>query len=114
MFTTSSVLFDAVFVPGGQPAIDALATDPQALDFVCEAFKHYKPIAATGAGADFLEMAGITGATPHPKAGPDADPSAGVVDGRRRSRRRGWPGTSSPPLGAGRQWARGLKPPLPA
>jgi catalase len=111
VFTTSSVLFDAVFVPGGQPAIDTLATDPQALDFLCDAFTHYKPIAATGAGASLLEMAGITGATPHPKAGPDADPSAGVVTGGDGQVARVAKEFVAA-LASGRQWARGLKPPL--
>ena len=64
---------------------------------MCEAFKHYKPVAATGAGASFLELAGVTGATPHPKAGPDADPSAGVVVGKDADVARS-PATSSPRL----------------
>ena len=113
VFTTSSVLFDAVYVPGGQPAVDALATDPQAIEFVCDAFKHYKPVAATGAGGSFLEMAGIKGATPHPKAGPGADPSAGVVVGTDDQAARVARDFVAV-LGTGRQWARGLKPPIPA
>jgi catalase len=111
VFTTSSVLFDAVFVPGGQPAVDTLSTDPQALEFVCDAFKHYKPIAATGAGASFLEMAGITGAMPHPKAGPNAAPLAGVVSGKDGEVARVARDFIAA-LGAGRQWARGLKAPI--
>jgi catalase len=111
VFTMSSVLFDAVFVPGGDAGAAALAVDPQAIEFVCDAFKHYKAIAATGAGAALFEAAGITGAKPHPKAGPGADPSAGVVsgdDGQVAQVARDFIAA----LGAGRQWARGLKPPL--
>jgi catalase len=113
VFTTSSVLFDAVFVPGGQAGVDALAGDPQALDFVCEAFLHYKPVGATGAAAAVLDMAGITGAKPHPKAGPDADPSAGVVVGS-DSESAQVAKEFVAALAEGRHWARGLKPPIPA
>jgi catalase len=112
VFTTSSVLFDAVFVPGGAGAA-ALAEDPQALDFVCEAFKHYKAIAATGDGAKILDAAGVTGAKPHPKAGPDADPAAGVVTGTDAQAARVARDFVAA-LREGRQWARGLKPPIPA
>ena len=79
--TTSSVLFDAVFVAGGEKAAAALSAEPLALDFVCEAFAHYKTVAASGAGAQVLDAAGIIGAKPHPKAGPNANPQAGVVRG---------------------------------
>jgi catalase len=113
VFTTSSVLFDAVFVPGGEKAAEALRSDPQALEFVCDAFLHYKPIAATGAGSGLLDAAGVTGAKPHPKAGPDADPSAGVVVGDDRDAPRVARDFIAA-LGAGRQWTRGLKPPVPA
>jgi catalase len=112
LFTSSSVLFDAVFVPGGEAGVAMLEADPKAVDFLCEAFKHYKPIAATGAGARLLDAAGITGAKPHPKAGPDADPSAGVVRGSDPEVARVVRGFIAA-MGAGRQWARGLKPPIP-
>jgi catalase len=111
LFTTSSVLFDAVYVPGGDAAA-ALATDPQAIEFLCDAFKHYKPIAATGDGGALLDAAGISGAKPHPKAGPDADPSAGVVRGSDAQMGRVARDLIAA-LGQGRQWARGLKPPIP-
>jgi catalase len=52
--TTASVLFDAVYVPGGAKSIAALKGEADALHFVNEAFKHCKAIAATGDGADFL------------------------------------------------------------
>jgi catalase len=111
VFTTSSVLFDAVFVPGGETAVAALAMEPAAVDFVCEAYKHYKAIGVTGAGATLLDAAGVTGAKPHPKAGPDADPTAGVVrgsDGQVARVARDFVAA----LGRGRHWARGLKPPV--
>jgi catalase len=111
VLTTSSVLFDAVFVPGGEAAAGLLENDPQAIDFLCDAYKHFKPIAATGAGARLLDASGITGARPHPQAGPDADVAAGVVRGSDREVPR-VAGEFIAAIRAGRQWARGLKSPV--
>jgi catalase len=55
LLTTSSVLFDAVYVPGGSASITALTGERDALEFVTEAYRHCKPIAATTEGVDFLQ-----------------------------------------------------------
>ena len=112
IFTTSSVLFDAVFVPGGKAGIDALKMEGQAMEFLVDAFKHYKPIGATGAGAELLAAAGITNAKPHPKGGPDADPSAGIIVGDDKQSARVAKQFISA-ISLHRHWARGLKPPIP-
>jgi len=52
--TVCSVLFDAVYVAGGQECVETLKNDPRAIEFVEEAHKHCKAIAATGAAAEFL------------------------------------------------------------
>jgi len=111
IFTTSSVLFDAVYVPGGEKAIAALKDEAQAIEFLVDAFKHYKPIAATGAGSTLLAAAGITGARPHPEAGPDADPQAGVVTSRTAGRSVTKDFIAA--IAGHRHWNRGMKPPLP-
>lgn len=54
LLTTASVLFDAVFVPGGNRSVEALKAETAAIHFVNEAYKHCKTIAATGAGAGLL------------------------------------------------------------
>lgn len=46
--TSSSVLFDAIYVPGGSKSIETLAGDAAAHHFVNEAFKHCKAICAVG------------------------------------------------------------------
>ncbi|MGI8588588.1 MAG: catalase [Chloroflexia bacterium] len=62
--TGPSVTFDAVFIPGGAAGIATLLKIGDAVHFVNEAFKHCKPIAATGdglsllTGADFKGLAG--------------------------------------------------------
>ena len=110
ILTTSSVLFDAVYVAGGEPAMEALKNEPAAIEFLQDAYKHYKPIAATGAGTLLLDAAGITNAKPHPEAGPGANPRAGVVTARTRA-----PKVASAfiaAIAAHRHWDRGLKPPV--
>lgn len=52
--TVCSVLFDAVFVAGGQECVESLMADTRAIEFVEEAHKHCKAIAATGEAAEFL------------------------------------------------------------
>ena len=52
--TGSSVLFDAMYVPGGEASVAALKAESEVLNFVDEAYKHCKPIAATGAGVGLL------------------------------------------------------------
>ena len=54
--TSSSVLFDAVYIPGGDKSIQALQQEDDAIEFVKEAYKHCKTIAATGAGGRFVRM----------------------------------------------------------
>jgi catalase len=53
LLTGSSVLFDAVYVPGGS-GVQALAQELDALDWICEAYRHCKPIAASGEGVELL------------------------------------------------------------
>lgn len=55
--TGSSVLFDAVYVPGGDASLEALMQQAEASEFVNEAFKHCKAIAANGAGIELLASA---------------------------------------------------------
>ncbi len=54
LLTTASVLFDAVYVPGGKASIKALASNADACHFVDEAYKHCKAICSTGDTAAFM------------------------------------------------------------
>jgi catalase len=56
LLTAASVVYDAVFVPGGAGAA-ALASDHNARRFVDEAYRHCKTIGALGQGADLLARA---------------------------------------------------------
>ena len=59
LLTVGSVLFDAVFIPGGARSTSALAGDATAVLFVREAYKHCKAIAASGTGLALVEAAGV-------------------------------------------------------
>ena len=54
LLTVGSVLFDAVFVPGGTESVKTLKADAMAVLFVNEAYKHCKALAATGEGRALL------------------------------------------------------------
>jgi catalase len=57
--TGSSVLFDAFYVPDGEASVNSLKADPDVNNFLNEAYKHCKTIAASGAGVELLAAAGI-------------------------------------------------------
>ena len=61
LLTAASVLFDAVYIPGGQKSSTALQKEPNAIQFINEAFKHCKAIAVEGEGTEllFITNAGI-------------------------------------------------------
>lgn len=52
---SSSVLFDAVYVPGGEKSIERLKEILDALRFIEEAYKHGKAIAASGQGVELVK-----------------------------------------------------------
>jgi catalase len=55
--SVSSVLYDAVFIPGGEKSIEALSHQGFAISFITEAFKHCKPIGATSYAISLLKEA---------------------------------------------------------
>jgi catalase len=75
--TGASVLFDAVYVPDGPASVAALQTEPDAANFVREAYQHCKTIAAHGAGVQLLNNAGLSESLADAglMAAPDGDPS---------------------------------------
>ena len=71
ILTAESVLFDAVYVPGGERAT-AWLSEVDAIDFMREAYKHCKPVAATGEGVELLKAADIPVGGPHDPISADA------------------------------------------
>lgn len=54
LLTVSSVLFDAVFIPGGKESILKLKEEEKIPEFLNDTYKHCKPIAAEKEGIDLL------------------------------------------------------------
>ncbi|WP_200881808.1 DJ-1/PfpI family protein [Nitrincola sp. A-D6] len=53
------VLFDALVLPDGRDAVQLLAGNADAQEFIKNVCKHGKTLLALGAGQELLEMAGI-------------------------------------------------------
>ncbi|MEO8348208.1 MAG: catalase [Acidobacteriota bacterium] len=78
----ASVLFDAVYVPGGAKSIGALSPLRDVSDFVAEAYRHCKAIAATGEGVGIVRA--VPGLESLNEKGKDA-PEGIVVGGNDRA-----------------------------
>jgi catalase len=76
--TAPSVLYDAVYVPGGERSVATLAADGLAVHFVAEAFKHGKAIGATGQGVSLLDDPRISGRPVTSAATDPAEPATPV------------------------------------
>ena len=70
-----SVMYDAVIVPDGDAAVEALAKNAQVLEFLREQYRHGKPILAYGSGSNLLAKAMI------PQKLPDGSADPGLVLG---------------------------------
>jgi len=72
ILTTESVLYDAIFVPGGEKSVKALLNKAKFTKFVSEAYKHCKAIAVAHEGVQLLDKGTI---------GDYKDDKAVMVDG---------------------------------
>jgi catalase len=70
-----AVLYDALVLPNGSAAIDALRTDGRVLDFIKNQYRHCKPILALGASKQLLAAWGIDAKLP------DGRPDPGLILG---------------------------------
>ncbi|MGB9988433.1 catalase [Massilia sp. SM-13] len=68
-----AVVYDAMIVPDGEQAVQALCRDAHALEFVRLQYRHCKPIMVIGAGAQLLAKADI------PSQLPDGTPDRGII-----------------------------------
>lgn len=53
--TVASVLFDAVYIPGGEKSVAALAKKSDVIEFINDSFTHCKAIAASGEAVNFVK-----------------------------------------------------------
>ena len=83
ILTTASVMYDAVFVPGGAASVEAMEAEGGFIHFINEAFMHYKPIGASGEGVDLLLASDIQGIDlADPQSAPPFLRDQGVVSTR--------------------------------
>jgi catalase len=81
--TVDSVLYDAVFVPGGQASVAALRAQRPVLAFLEDAFRHCKPLGALGEGIDLLKAARVDGVDlADPASAGRVTSSSGVITDR--------------------------------
>jgi catalase len=59
VLNAASVLFDAVYIPGGAKSVAAIQADAKSIHFVNEMYKHCKAIAATGEGVELIRASSI-------------------------------------------------------
>lgn len=57
--STASVMYDAIFIPGGKKNVEALKKQGDVIHFINEAYKHCKPIAATDEAVELFANTGI-------------------------------------------------------
>jgi catalase len=65
-----AVLYDALVLPDGTAAINALSADARTLEFIKDQYRHCKPILAVGASNQLLTACGIETALPNGRPDP--------------------------------------------
>ncbi|MET0659140.1 MAG: catalase [Steroidobacteraceae bacterium] len=64
MEAAPAVLFDALVLPDGAAAVEALGAEGHALEFIKDQYRHCKPILVLGASAELLTQAGVPAQLP--------------------------------------------------
>ncbi|AZI43395.1 catalase [Deinococcus psychrotolerans] len=59
ILTTPSVVYDAVYIPGGAASLGALSSMGDAVRFVAQAYKHGKAVGASHEALSFLQRCGV-------------------------------------------------------
>ncbi len=80
--TTGSIMFDAIYVPGGKESVAALMKEGDALHFLNEAYKHCKAIGASREGVELLNHAKLVGAAYADESSDGVVSDKGVVTAR--------------------------------
>lgn len=83
--TTASVLYDAIFIPGGKD-VSALKTQGDVIHFLNEAYKHCKPIGVTGEAVELFTFTNlVTGVHVATGDAAEAHEENGIVTARSES-----------------------------
>jgi catalase len=104
--TAASVLYDAIYVPGGEKSVATLKLLADAMDFIRDAYRHCKAVGFSGEGTQLVEAAGLNQmATAQPL---EADP--GVVQSAKSDMKK-FSQRFIAAIAAHRNWAREAPPP---
>ena len=103
--TTSSVLYDGLFVPLGESCV-SLLSNAGALHFIAETFKHLKPILACGNAITLLEKSGVCGIEIANEKGKLTSNNMGVVTAGDKCATRNYLNAFITLLGGERVWER--------
>ncbi|MEO8563803.1 MAG: catalase, partial [bacterium] len=103
MENSPPVLFDALVLPDGRSAVNALAKDGHTMEFVSNQYRHCKTILAYGASSALLERAGVSPTLP------DGSEDSGVIVARAGDRKTAQRFMTA--LGGDRHRARASDPP---
>nr|WP_241077815.1 catalase [Flavimarina sp. Hel_I_48] len=79
IMTTESVLYDAIYIPGGKQSVDALLSKGKFLKFVNETFKHCKAIAVDNEGKMLLKKSAVNDFKDDKAVFADAEPKAFIA-----------------------------------
>jgi catalase len=112
---TASVLFDALYVPGGTKSIETLKTHGEALHFVNETFKHCKAIAASSEGVELFAASSIQGVNlAHQGAPGEIVSDKGVITAGNKADRQAFAKSFLDAMARHRHWDREEKMHVPA
>lgn len=113
--TTGSIMFDAIFVPGGKKCVEALKKQGDVLHFINEAFKHCKPIGALDEGVEILLKSDLKGVKLIDATSNEAlVEDSGVVTGNSNADRKGFIEAFIRAITKHRHWDREEKMEIPA
>jgi catalase len=112
--TATSVVFDAVYVPGGKECAKTLMDHADAIHFINEAYRHCKTIGAEGEGIDVLKASYIGKNFPVTPLEMEQQSAEGIIlifrDGEGANKERGFINA----VAQHRFWERELKSKVPA
>ncbi|MBD2310574.1 catalase [Desertifilum sp. FACHB-1129] len=111
--TSASVMFDAIYVPGGSQSIETLKQQGDAIHFINEAFRHSKAIAATGEGEELLKASQIQGVHLNGSQG-EVSSDSGVISVQNASNMHAVAQTFIEAIAQHRHWMRQQKSKVPA
>ena len=111
----ASVMYDAVYVPGGKESVDTLKMQGDAIHFANEAFRHCKPLGATGEGIELFKAANFPDIKFAGKASADkAVSDKGVVTSRKEGGSDSFTTSFIDAIAKHRYWDREKKEQVPA